>query len=332
MKVLILGGTSFFGKDIARRFYEAGHTVTLFTRGNQLPADLPPHEHFRGDRNRMEDLLRVAAAGPWDVVVDNIAYDGDAVRNAATAFRGVGRYLLMSTVSIYRYVNIAYPQPLLEGGVDFAYTPPQEDLGDVHWKYARGKLEAERALIDQKELRWTILRPPVVYGPFDITDRGFWYLGRLLKGGPICLANGGNNAFRLVYSQDVARATVAAAEREKAVGAIYNVAQSEVITLRDFVLESARAYGLSPEIVNVPQEILGELGGPYASMINLISDIGAAQRDLGYHPTPFADFASSSALWFREHWKGDQAKLLETRQEELKIADRWKAVVSSWKN
>jgi nucleoside-diphosphate-sugar epimerase len=201
----------------------------------------------------------------------------------------------------------------------------------VHWKYARGKLEAERAAISQSEVRWTILRPPVVYGPYDVTDRGFWYLRRLMKGGPLALANGGANSFRLVYSRDVAKATVAAAERDQAIDRIYNISQGEILTLRNFIEDSAIALGVQPKLVNAPLELLGELAGPYATMVNLVPDINAAVHDLGYKPTPWSEWAASTAQWFREHWKGDEAKLLESRPRELAFLEKWEKMLESWK-
>src|SRR5690606_8317212 len=90
MRLLLLGGTSFFGKDICRTFKAAGWDVTLFTRGNVTPDDLPPHAHIRGDRNKPADLKRAAEAGPWDLVIDNIAYEAAHVKQATDAFRGCG--------------------------------------------------------------------------------------------------------------------------------------------------------------------------------------------------------------------------------------------------
>jgi len=325
MKVLILGGTSFFGKDIARFFHEAGHQVTLFTRGHHRPTDLPPHQLLTGDRDSRGDLERAAKAEKWDIVVDNIAFTARHVEDALAAFRGIKRYLLCSTVSVYRFVKEKYPQPLQEGAVDYDFAPPGELSDDIHWKYARGKMEAERVLVRQKNVPYTILRPPVVYGPFDVTDRGFWYVGRLLQGGPLLLASDGANSFKLVYSVDCARAFLLAAESARAENRAYNIAQGEIITLRHFIEESAFALGIQPQLVSIPSEFLGDLGGPYATavMTNLVPDNHAAETDFGYLTTPWTDFAAISAQWFRDHWRGDANKLFATRREELALAQQW---------
>lgn len=327
MKVLILGGTSFFGKAIVRKFFEAQHSVTVFTRGKELPTDLPPHEHLKGDRGNLSDLLRVARHAEWDLVIDNIGYDGEAVSKAVEAFKGVKHFIFDSTVSVYRYIPDAFPMPLQENAVNFERIPPQQDLEDIHWKYARGKLEAERAL-KEASFPWTILRPPVVYGPFDVTNRGYWYLARLLDGGPILLSNGGVQSFRLAYSEDIAQAFLKAAWKPQTYGKAYFLGQNEVITLRDFIEESARALGVTPHFVSVPSEILGQMGGPHAPMVNMIPDISAAQKDLGFSPTPFSTFIRSTAIWFRDQWKGNKADLLKGREEEIAFAEKWKRLVS----
>ena len=159
-------------------------------------------------------------------------------------------------------------------------------------------------------------------------ERGFWYIARLLKGGPLLLANSGVASFRLAYSVDVARAYLQASQAG-AHGKTYNLAQSEIITLRDYVEESARALGTKPELVNVPRELLGEMGGPHADLINHVPDITAAAKDFGFHPTPWPEAAKVSAIWFRDSWKGDEAKLLKTRPQEIDFAKRWMAATSS---
>lgn len=330
MKVLILGGTSFFGKEMARQFFEDGHSVSLFTRGNEKPSDLPPHESLKGDRGKLADLSQAARHAEWDVVIDNIGYDAENAEMALQAFKHAKRFIFDSTVSVYRYVPERFAQPLKETSVSYDYIPPEENLSDIHWKYARGKLDAERVIARQSAVPWTIIRPPVVYGPYDPTQRGFWYLARLLDGGPILLANGGAASFKLAFSRDIAKAFVLAATSPRAVGKTYFVAQKEIITLRDFLEESARALDVKPQFVNIPSEILGELGGPHAPMSNLVPDTTQAESDLGFKATPFSEFMRETAHWFRDQWKGDRAELLKTRPKELELAGKWRSLMKGF--
>ena len=71
------------------------------------------------------------------------------------------------------------------------------------------------------------------------------------------------------------------------------------------------------------------MGGPHADLINHVPDITAAVKDFGFHPTQWPVSVKTSALWFRDSWKGDEAKLLKTRPQELEFAKRWTAATSS---
>jgi len=329
MNVLILGGTQFIGKQMVRLFEEAGHTVGVFTRGNRMPADMAPHIHIQGDRSNLKDLQRAAQTERWDVVVDNLAFNGSDVAVALKAFPDIGHYILNSSVAVYRFVPDRFPVPYRGGDVSYSFTPPEEDPSNIHWKYARGKLQAEKECAAQEEIPWTILRPPVVYGPEDPTQRGFWYLARLLRGGPLLLADGGIQSFQIGYSVDIARAFLLAAEhKRKTVGRSYFLAQSEILTLRGFVEESAHALGIVPDWIDIPSDILKEKGGPFADMINLIFDTTPAREDFEFETTPWAVFARETAEWFRDRWQGNDLELLASREDELQLATRWKSLLN----
>lgn len=315
---------------MVRAFFSAGHSVTVFTRGHAKPTDLPPHQQLIGDRNSLSDLMTVGKGKNWDVVIDNIGYNPQDSEKLLKAFKTAKHLIFDSTVSVYRYARTPYPQPLTEDCIDHRARPREEDLSDVHWKYARGKLDAERVIMEECQIPWTIIRPPVVYGPDDVTQRGFWYLARLLDGGPIILANGGIQSFRLAYSKDVAQAFLLSAMNSKAFNKAYFVGQKETITLRDFLDESAKHLGVKPSYINVPGELAGELAGPHASMINMIVDISRAEQDLSFKPTPFTKFIRETAIWFKENWKGDREQLLSTRTKELVLAQKWKNVLEEF--
>ncbi|MBY0369803.1 NAD-dependent epimerase/dehydratase family protein, partial [bacterium] len=299
------------------------------TRGNRMPADMAPHIHIQGDRSNIDDLNRAAQTEKWDAVIDNLAFNAKDVSVALQAFQEVGHYVLNSTVAVYRFIPGQYPAPYRDADVDFEYHPPEEDPKNIHWKYARGKLMAEKACRNQETVPWTILRPAVVYGPEDPTQRGFWYLSRLLKGGPLLLADGGVQSFQIAYSVDIARAFVQAVEnRKKTEGKSYFLAQKELITLKDFVSESAHALGILPDWVDIPAAILKEMKGPYGDMINLAFDTAPAREDFGFETTPWPEVARITAEWFRDHWQGEDEDLLATREAELQLAARWKSLLN----
>lgn len=302
MNVLILGGTSFFGREIVDVFTAAKHKVTTFSRVQKSPFD--SIKHIEGNRTSKEDLLKAKKAGPWDVIIDNIAFGAKDVALALEVFKEAKHYILTSTVSVYRFVpKDLYQPPVKESDVSFTYTPTDEDMNDTNWIYARGKLEAERALMKHTDIPWTIIRPPVVYGRNDVTRRGYWYLDRLLEGKEILLANGGNNSFQFCSSTDLAKAYLLCAQNKVSHGKVYNVAMNEVLTLKGFIEISAEALELKPSFIDVSPEEFKEKGGPYAKMDNRIYDCNAAKKDLGFDHSPLPGYIRDTALWFKEQKK-----------------------------
>ncbi|MFN8471302.1 MAG: NAD-dependent epimerase/dehydratase family protein [Anaerolineae bacterium] len=330
MRVLVLGGTTFFGADIVRQLLAAGHTVAVFTRGAQRPDFWERVEHIQGDRQNYAAFRDRLASEVFDAVIDNIAYTGEDVAVALDALRGrVGRYILTSTGSVYRYAPPG--APLLEDTVDHQTVPSGHDPADGGWQYAAGKVAAEWALM-QGDVPWTILRPPIVLGPFDPTLRGYYYFQRLMDGGPLLLSNGGVASFRLAYSEDLARAYLLALASDRATGRAYNICQAEIITLRQMLEQAAAALELPLSTAEVPSRVLaasGLSGGPYSHMVNFVPSIRGAQTELGYTTTPFAEWLAQTAIWYRDEYGGAASAEYDRRADEVVFAERWWSLLES---
>ncbi|MER5335966.1 NAD-dependent epimerase/dehydratase family protein [Micromonospora sp. NPDC002717] len=120
MRLLVLGGTWFVGHAIVTAAIDAGWEVTTFNRGTSDPF-LEAVQPIRGDRTRPKDLAALAAAGPWDAVVDTSGYVPTNTLAVARALAPVaGRYVFMSTVSVYRDWPV---EPLSERS-EVLYCPP----------------------------------------------------------------------------------------------------------------------------------------------------------------------------------------------------------------
>lgn len=93
MKILVIGGTSFFGKDIVELALDAGHQVAVFSRGNQRPDFWERVDHISGDRTDKIDFAKKLANQQFDAVIDNIAFNREHVVNALNVFQGnIGRF------------------------------------------------------------------------------------------------------------------------------------------------------------------------------------------------------------------------------------------------
>lgn len=185
MRLLILGGTWFLGRALGEVAIGRGWSVTTFNRGESAP-DLSAVEAVHGNRERPEDLKRLATHGPWDAVVDTIGFVPEQVLSAATALEPVaGRYVYVSSVNVYT----GWPDlPLRESSPLFDCPPDAAEDYAVELGYAGqyGTLKAgcERA-VEQTfgPTRSVLLRPGVIVGPREYVGRLTWWLNRSARGG-----------------------------------------------------------------------------------------------------------------------------------------------------
>lgn len=225
-KALVIGGTGFIGKhttaSLIRRCFET-HVVSRTHR--------PEQGHWIA-----KDRANLTPSGiAWDVVVDNIAYNAKDILSTLSVFPKFELFVLNSTIALYRYCP-DHSQPYLEDSIDYSYQPTDENLGDAHWKYAQGKLEAEKALL-QSGRKFAILRPTMVFGKNDVTGRTQWYCDRIREGKPL---RASEKKFHLVAPEGVGEAFGLIAEKH-ATGA-FNVAGPE-FTLKTFLQNLAEALG-----------------------------------------------------------------------------------------
>src|SRR5512140_3406795 len=175
MKVLVIGGTRFFGRLIVRKFLDRGDDVTVLTRGAVQPDFWDKVGHITAERSDHTDFERKLRGRTFALVVDNIAYNRADVESALRAFRGsAGHYLLCSSGSVYReYDDLRQLRIHREADADLDFK------GDL--AYSEGKREAEKVLreLSSSDLPFTIIRPPVVQGPFDPSGRGWYWLQRV---------------------------------------------------------------------------------------------------------------------------------------------------------
>lgn len=185
-KVLVLGGTRYFGKRLVNLLLEEGvHKVTVATRGRTEADFKGPVSRMVVDRSDEESLAKAAAAGPWDIVYDNICYSPNEAMAAVRAFDGkVGRYVVTSTLSVYEFGK----SPLTEADFD-PYSYAWKSAGREELEYGEGKRQAEAAFFREAGFPVAAMRIPIVLGPDDYTRRLHFHVERVMKGTPIGLPN-----------------------------------------------------------------------------------------------------------------------------------------------
>lgn len=196
MNLLVLGGTSFAGRRVVEFALAEGHSVTTFNRGRTNP-DLfsGAVRSLHGDRTA-GDYDSLSGAGPFDAVVDMCAYVPRAVRETVAALGpgGLdGPYVLISSVSAY-----AEPEPGSESA-GFTEDSPlatlpegvEESCEDVTGEtYGPLKVLTERAAEEVLPAAVMIVRPGLIVGPYDPTDRFTYWVRRMAGGGRVLAPEG----------------------------------------------------------------------------------------------------------------------------------------------
>lgn len=223
MKLLIIGGTRFVGRHLVAAALERGHEVTLFNRGTQSSA-LPEVETIRGDRNKDLDKLQ---GRRWDVVVDMCGQLPRAVKaTAETLSRSVEHYVFISSQSAYADVSVpgvdesAALKSLTSEQLDSAYQI--DTTGEPSYGALYGGLKAlcEQAAEEGMPQRVLIIRPGLIVGPYDNTDRFTYWPLRVARGGEVLAPGRPERPVQLIDARDLAEWIVLMAERG-AVG-VYN--------------------------------------------------------------------------------------------------------------
>jgi 2'-hydroxyisoflavone reductase len=261
MRVLILGGTRFVGRHVARLLVDAGAEVTLLHRG--MTGDpIPGAVAVIGDRSERDGLAGLGDAR-YDAVVDMSAYFSEWTRAAADALTGrVAHYVFISSGAVYR------PSPELPW-------PESTPFGPIPiWgRYGEEKIASEQLLWDafaSGRYAVTVFRFPFILGPGNFADRESFVFSRLEAGRPILLPGGGQALNQFVYADDVARAIVAALERrDVAAGQAYNCTYARAITNRGWVELCADVLGLEAQIVPIDERELS-VGADTVDLTNIV--------------------------------------------------------------
>lgn len=205
LKILILGGTSFLGPHQIAYALERGHEVTTFTRGKTIPkihSELFDQvEQLVGDR---ENNLEALKNRKWDVVIDNSGRRTKWTEDTAKLLvDNVGYYMYTSSISVY------YPY----FGDDFSENRsvvteiPQDATEDEKLSYEYGVMKAtsELATIDAFGAeRSIIVRPTLIVGPGDRTDRFPYWVARIEKGGDIIIPGHRDEVVQYIDVRDLA--------------------------------------------------------------------------------------------------------------------------------
>ncbi len=291
-RALVLGGAGFIGvaacKELMRRGVE-----TIATGKKDRPYGTFT-SYLAFDRADEAQLKHALAETRPDVVLDLAAFQPAEIEAVARNFGGE-RYVFVSTRRVYP--DMPGRPAREEDFVPLEGTPPRESLD-----YVEGKRWCETVLMRSERLRWTVVRPPAVFGAGDYSMRIAAYIQRVADGGPILVpAETYEQSPGLAWVKDVGFGCALACDvRKDTLHRAYNVGFAGV-SLRELIEGIARALGVPARLHPVPFDELPEGTSPYGPEPRRPAGfvIARAQKELGFEPSALEDALAETLAWYR---------------------------------
>jgi len=229
VRILILGGTVFLGRHLVEAALAKGHEITLFNRGRHNPELFPQVEKLRGDRDGDLDALQ---GRTWEVVIDTCGYLPRVVGQSAELLAdAVGRYVFISSIS-------AYADPSKPGlGEDGRLADPETGTEEITGEsYGPLKVACEQAVARALPGRSLIIRPGLIVGPHDPTDRFTYWPVRLHRGADVVAPAPRNASVQVIDVRDLADWIIRLVE-EKTAGVFNATGPARRLTMAEMLAQ-----------------------------------------------------------------------------------------------
>lgn len=337
LRILILGGTRFIGPHLAEYALARGHALTFFNRGRTNPGLLPQVERVVGDRDGQLDGLKDRA---WDAVIDTSGYVPRHVRlSAGLLHPKVPHYLFVSSVSVYASFASANDE-----------SSPVGKLADESIEKVDGETYGPlKALCETAATavygadHTTIIRPGLIVGPGDNTDRFTCWPARAARGGEFAAPGRPGDPVQVIDVRDLAAFVIQAVERRTS-GVFNLLSPPGRFTMGDVVGESIEAANKtldpqpSPSAIWIPADFLAaEKVAPWSDMPVWIPSVGdeagaalvSAKRALaeGLGIRSMAQTVTDTLRWHLQRPEAERLRLKAglSPEREAKLLAAWKA-------
>jgi 2'-hydroxyisoflavone reductase len=337
LRILILGGTGFIGPHQVRYAVARGHQVTLFNRGRTNPGlfkGLANIEERIGDREPKPGNYDSLKTGEWDVVIDNPTTRPRWVREAAAAVKGrAGQYVFISTISAYA----AHDMPGADETAALATTTTPDVESGPEYPPLYGPLKALSEQEAQKAFpgTTTIIRPGLIVGVGDATDRFTYWPVRIARGGEV-LAPPAGDPVQIIDARDLSEWVIRCCE-QRVYGVFNATGPASRFTVREMLEGSRAALGSNATFTYVTSAFLSE------QRVRAWSDLpvwmplegemaGGTQRSIakalakGLTFRPFADTVKATMAFYEQQSEERKAQLRAGLPPE-----REAAVLAAWK-
>ncbi len=314
MNLLFLGGTNFVGRHAAEAAVAQGHAVTLFHRGSKGPGIVAGAAEIFGDR---EGPLDVLASRDWDAVIDTCGYVPRVIRNSVEALKDrSGRYLFVSTISVYKETE--------DGGLELQRAEPLETEEVTGETYGPLKVECEDAVLEGFPDA-LIVRPGIIAGPYDPTNRFTHWAARCAEGGELLVPDVKAQPIEVIDARDLGAFMVEALEKKLA--GVFDVAGEQ--TTFGEMIETCASLNPTSKPCWASEEFLEEHGVqfwvdlplalPSSESVGLFRVDSWQAVQSGLRRRPLTETARDTADWHPANATAGPARHGISRERELEL-------------
>ena len=333
LKILILGGTKFLGPQIVEAATARGHVLTLFNRGKTNPSLFPDIEKLHGDR---DGDLKSLEGRQWDAVVDTSGYVPRIVSMSAKLLApNVKQYVFISTISVF--AQGIKPGTAEDGPLATMPDETNEDLANYGALKALCEKAADKAMSGRA---WNV-RPGLIVGPGDTSDRYTYWPVRIARGGEVLAPGDGKDPVQYIDVRDLAAWIVLGVERN--LTGTYNATGPDKRLEMLGMLEAIKkGVGGDAKLTWVPADFLEKKEvRPWADMPVWIPSRGgeegfaeinvkkAVAAGLTYRPA--SETAKDTLAWFKTLPEDRRGKLNSgiTAEKEKQVLAAWHAAAAA---
>src|SRR5437764_5262077 len=334
LRILILGGTGFTGPYQVRYALSRGHKVTSFNRGKTHPGELPNEvEQLIGDRNGQLDALKDRH---WVVAIDNPTTLPEWVRDAGQILKvSVERYVFISTISVYADTSKGVDEtaPLAQYDGPDPYKETLEAMrASGYTTYGPLKALSEKEPEKRFPGKTLSMRPGLIVGPRDETDRFTYWPVRIDRGGEVLAPGKPNDPVQFIDAQYLNELTNPMAENRQT--GIYNATGSaKPLEIGQMLNEIKDALHSSATFTWLPADFLQQQKVEAWSDMPVWAgdELGLARTKIdralakGLTFRPLAETSRDTLVWFRSLPQERQSKLRAglTPEREAEVLAAW---------
>jgi 2'-hydroxyisoflavone reductase len=331
MKILIIGGTRFLGRFLVEEGLKKGHEITLFNRGNNKE-EFSHVEQVHGNRNSDIELLKNRK---WDAVIDTCGYLPQSVEKSVNVLgNNIDQYVFISTISVYKDFSkkdFNEDSALLSMSRTEADDLTKDNDSAIMSHYGELKALCEQVLLESLPNKSLIIRPGLIVGPYDGSDRFTYWVNRVKEGGKVLAPGHPDRMVQFIDVRDLAKWTIHMVENKK-FGIFNATGIDKELTMNTMLTSIKKGVDSNAEFIWATDEFLLENEvGPWMELPLWLPDTPLSDgkvmsgmlatntdkaRSEGLIYRPIEETAKDTLKWYREHNKSQTMKAGMAKEKE----------------